>query len=205
MLVNSGFRFQSAWRTIYYLPTLVPAIANAVLWIWIFNPDFGLLNTLLRSAGLPESQWIYAEETAVPSLILMSVWGFGNGMVIFLAGLQGVPRQLYEAVGIDGGGAWAKFRHVTWPYMTPVIFYNLVTGMIGTFQVFNQAFVMTDGGPNNSTLFYIYYLYTQAFTDAEMGYASALAWVLFIIVLIVTVLLFRNARSWVFYEMGDAR
>ncbi|MFT3888766.1 MAG: sugar ABC transporter permease [Arachnia sp.] len=205
MLVNSGFRFQSLWRTIYYLPTLVPAIANAVLWIWIFNPDFGLLNTLLRSAGLPESQWIYAEETAVPSLIIMSTWGFGNGMVIFLAGLQGVPRQLYEAVGIDGGGTWAKFRHVTWPYMTPVIFYNLVTGMIGTFQVFNQAYVMTEGGPNNATLFYIYYLYTQAFTDAEMGYASALAWVLFIIVLVVTALLFRNARSWVFYEMGDAR
>jgi multiple sugar transport system permease protein len=205
MLVNGGLRLRSFWRTIYYLPTLVPAVASAVLWIWIFNPDYGLFNQLLRSVGLPGSNWIYDESTSVPSLIIMSTWGFGNGMVIFLAGLQGVPRQLYEAVALDGGGAWAKFRNVTLPFMTPVIFYNLVTGVIGTFQVFNQAYVMTSGGPNNSTLFYIYYLYTKAFTDSQMGYASALAWILFVIVLVITALLFRNARSWVFYETGDAR
>jgi multiple sugar transport system permease protein len=205
MLVNTGVRGKSFWRTVYYLPTLVPAVAGAVLWIWIFNPDSGLLNSLLESAGLPGSNWIYDESTAIPSLILMSAWGFGNAMVIFLAGLQGVPTELHEAVAIDGGGAWAKFRTVTLPFMTPTIFYNLVTGVIGTFQAFNQAYIMTEGGPNNSTLFYIYYLYTKAFTDSEMGYASALAWVLFIIVLIVTVLLFRNARRWVYYEMGGAR
>lgn len=205
MLVNTGVRGKSLWRTIYYLPTLVPAVASAVLWIWIFNPDSGLLNSALESAGLPGSNWIYDERTAVPSLILMSTWGFGNAMVIFLAGLQGVPADLYEAVALDGGGAWAKFRHVTLPFMTPTIFYNLVTGVIGTFQAFNQAYIMTNGGPNNSTLFYIYYLYTKAFTDGEMGYASALAWVLFVIVLIVTVAMFRNARRWVFYEMGGAR
>jgi multiple sugar transport system permease protein len=205
MLVNAGWRRQSMWRTVYYLPTLVPAVASAVLWIWIFNPDSGLFNSVLRAFGLPTSNWIYSESTAVPSLIIMSTWGFGNAMVIFLAGLQGVPRHLYEAVALDGGGAWAKFRHVTLPFMTPVIFYNLVTGVIGTFQVFNQAYIMTSGGPNNSTLFYIYYLYTQAFTDSQMGYASALAWVLFIIVLIITALLFRNARSWVYYEAGGAR
>ncbi|WP_154792313.1 carbohydrate ABC transporter permease [Occultella kanbiaonis] len=205
LLVNQSFRGQSLWRTVYYLPTLVPAVASAVLWIWIFNPDFGLFNTILRSVGLPTSNWLYSESTAIPSLVIMATWGFGNAMVIFLAGLQGVPGQLYEAVALDGGGAWAKFRHVTWPFMTPVIFYNLVTGVIGTFQVFNQAYVMTEGGPNNATLFYIYYLYTKAFTDSEMGYASALAWVLFLIVMVVTVVLFRNARSWVFYEMGDAR
>jgi multiple sugar transport system permease protein len=205
MLVNTGVRGKSFWRTVYYLPTLVPAVAGAVLWIWIFNPDSGLLNSLLESAGLPGSNWIYDESTAIPSLILMSAWGFGNAMVIFLAGLQGVPTELHEAVAIDGGGAWAKFRTVTLPFMTPTIFYNLVTGVIGTFQAFNQAYIMTDGGPNNSTLFYIYYLYTKAFSDSEMGYASALAWVLFVIVLIVTVLLFRNARRWVYYEMGGAR
>jgi multiple sugar transport system permease protein len=205
MLVNQGVRGKGFWRTVYYLPTLVPAVASSVLWIWIFNPDFGLLNSMLRQGGLPTSSWIYGERSAVPSLILMSTWGFGNAMVIFLAGLQGVPRQLYEAVAIDGGGTWARFRHVTLPFMTPTIFYNLVTGTIGTFQVFNQAYIMTQGGPNNATEFYIYYLYTKAFTDSEIGYASALAWVLFVIVLVITVLLFRNARRWVYYEMGAAR
>jgi multiple sugar transport system permease protein len=205
MLLNQNAKGKSAFRTIYYLPTLVPSVASAVLWIWIFNPDVGLLNSMLKNVGLPGSKWIYDSSTAVPSLILMSTWGFGNAAVIFLAGLQGVPRQLYEAVAIDGGGAWSRFRNVTLPMMTPTIFYNLVTGVIGTFQVFNQAFVMTQGGPNNSTEFYIYYLYQTAFTKSEMGYASALAWVLFVIVLIVTLLLFRNARRWVYYEVGAAR
>ena len=204
LLVNTGQKGKSFWRTIYYLPTLVPAVASAVLWIWIFNPDSGLLNSLLAMVGLPGSNWIYSEDTSVPSLILMNTWGFGNAMVIFLAGRQGVPAQLYEAVALDGGGAWTKFRHVTLPFMTPTIFYNLVVGVIGTFQVFNQAYIMTKGGPNNSTLFYIFYLYTKAFNDSEMGYASAMAWVLFVIVLVITVLLFRNSR-WVYYEMGDAR
>jgi multiple sugar transport system permease protein len=205
MLLNQQVRGLAVWRTIYYVPTLVPAIANALLWIWIFNPDFGLLNSLLRQVGAPTSQWIYSEAMAVPSLVLMSTWGFGNAMVIFLAGLQGVPRHLYEAVSIDGGGAWQRFRHVTLPMMTPTIFYNLVTGVIGTFQVFNQAYVMTDGGPNNATLFYIFYLYRTAFTESQMGYASALAWVLFMVIMVVTFLLFRNARRWVYYEMAGAR
>jgi multiple sugar transport system permease protein len=205
MLVNQGMKGQSLWRTIYYLPTLVPAVASAVLWIWIFNPDFGLFNSILSSFGMPTSNWIYDEASAVPSLILMSMWGFGNAMVIFLAGLQGVPTQLYEAVSIDGGNAWDKFRHITLPFMTPTIFYNLVTGIIGTFQVFNQAYIMTQGGPNNSTMFYIYYLYRVAFNQSDIAYASTLAWVLFGIVLVITVMLFRNARHWVYYEMGGAR
>lgn len=205
LMLNQKVRWLSFWRTIYYLPTLVPAIASAVLWIWIFNPGFGLFNSLLRQANLPTSQWIYSETAAIPSLILMSTWGFGNAMVIFLAGLQGIPRQLLEAASIDGGGPWARFRYVVLPFMTPTIFYNMVTGVIGTFQVFNQAYVMTQGGPNNATLFYIYYLYRTAFTEGQMGYASALAWVLFVIVMIITVALFRNARRWVYYEMGGAR
>jgi multiple sugar transport system permease protein len=205
LLLNQQVRGLSFWRTIYYLPTLVPAVASAVLWIWIFNPDFGLLNSLLRQGGLPTSQWIYSETAVVPSMIIMSSWGFGNAMVIFLAGLQGVPRHLYEAVSIDGGGVWQRFRHVTLPMMTPTIFYNLVTGVIGTFQVFNQAYVMTQGGPNNASLFYIYYLYRTAFTESAMGYASALAWVLFMVIMVITFLLFQNARRWVYYEMAGAR
>lgn len=205
LLLNQRIRGLSFWRTIYYVPTLVPAIANAILWLWIFNPDFGLLNSVLRQGGLPTSQWIYSETAVIPSLVIMSTWGFGNAMVIFLAGLQGVPRHLYEAVSIDGGGTWARFRFVTLPMMTPTIFYNLVVGVIGTFQVFNQAYVMTQGGPNNASLFYIFYLYRTAFTESEMGYASALAWVLFMVIMVVTFLLFQNARRWVYYEMTGAR
>ncbi|WP_433003561.1 carbohydrate ABC transporter permease [Kribbella sp. CA-294648] len=205
MLLNQRVRGLPVWRTIFYLPTLVPAIANVVLWIWIFNPDFGLLNSLLRQGGLPTGMWIYAENTAIPSLIVMSTWGFGNTMVIFLAGLQGVPRHLYEAVSVDGAGPLRRFWHITLPMLTPTIFYNLVVGVIGTFQVFNQAYVMTEGGPNNATLFYVYYLFRKAFSEGEMGYASALAWVLFMIIVFVTFLLFRNARRWVYYEMADAR
>ncbi|MEV5967422.1 sugar ABC transporter permease [Kribbella sp. NPDC051952] len=205
MLLNSKVRGLGIYRTIYYLPTLVPSVANAVLWLWIFNPDFGLLNSTLRQLGAPTSNWVFSETAVVPSLILMSSWGFGNIMVIFLAGLQGVPRHLYEAVAIDGGGAWRQFRHVTLPMMTPVLFYNLVTSIIGTFQVFNQAYIMTQGGPNNASTFYVYYLYTTAFTKSEMGYASALAWALFVIVMVITVALFRSSNRWVYYEMGAAR
>jgi len=205
LLLNQPVRGQSVFRVIYYLPAIVPIVANSMLWIWLFNPDFGLLNTLTEKAGLPRSQWIFDESTAIPSLILMSVWGFGNVAVIFLAGLQGVPRQLYEAIAVDGGGAWRKFRHITLPMMTPTIFYSLVTSVIGALQVFVQAAVMTEGGPNDSTLFYIYYLYRTAFTNNEMGYASALAWVLFGVIMAITVVLFRNSSRWVYYEAGSTR
>ena len=205
LLLNQPVRGQAVFRVIYYLPAIVPIVANSMLWIWLFNPDFGLLNTLTEKAGLPRSQWIFDESTAIPSLILMSVWGFGNVAVIFLAGLQGVPRQLYEAIAVDGGGTWRKFRHITLPMMTPTIFYSLVTSVIGALQVFVQAAVMTEGGPNDSTLFYIYYLYRTAFTNNEMGYASALAWILFLVIMAITVVLFRNSSRWVYYEAGSAR
>ncbi|MGC4938844.1 carbohydrate ABC transporter permease [Kribbella sp. DT2] len=205
LLLNQPVRGQAVFRVIYYLPAIVPIVANSMLWIWLFNPDFGLLNTMTEKAGLPRSQWIFDESTAIPSLILMSVWGFGNVAVIFLAGLQGVPRQLYEAISVDGGGAWRRFRHITLPMMTPTIFYSLVTGVIGALQVFVQAAVMTEGGPNDSTLFYIYYLYRTAFTNNEMGYASALAWILFLVIMAVTVVLFRNSSRWVYYEAGSTR
>jgi multiple sugar transport system permease protein len=204
MLLNQRVRGKSVFRTIFYLPVLVPAVANNILWLWLFNPDFGLLNLAARGVGLPESQWIYDENTVIPSLILMSAWGFGNAAVIFLAGLQGVPTHLYEAIEVDGGNRWHKFLYVTLPMMTPTIFFNLVLGLIGTFQVFNEAYIMTGGGPSDASLFYVFYIYRTAFTQSNMGYASALAWALFVIVLLVTVLVFRSAKSWVYYE-GEAR
>jgi multiple sugar transport system permease protein len=204
MLLNQKVRGLSFFRTIYYLPVLVPTIANSMLWLWLFNPDFGLLNSILDGVGLPKSQWIYDEGTAIPSLILMSTWGIGNAAVIFLAGLQGVPGHLYEAVEIDGGGALRKFWHVTLPSMTPTIFFNLVMMIIGTLQVFDQAYVMTNGGPNNATLFYIFYLYRKAFTETHMAYASAMAWVLFLMIMVSTAIVFRSSRFWVYYE-GEGR
>lgn len=202
MLLNQKVKGLSIFRTIFYLPVLVPSVANTMLWLWMFNPDFGLLNSILGSFGVSGQQWIYHEQTSIPSLVLMSTWGLGNAAVIFLAGLQGVPTHLYEAVEMDGGGALSKLRHVTIPMMTPTIFFNLVMALINTFQIFNEAYIMTEGGPNNSTLFYVYYLYRTAFTDTKMGYASALAWVLFIVILFITSILFLTSKRWVYYEGG---
>jgi multiple sugar transport system permease protein len=200
ILLNQNVIGKSIFRTVFYLPVLVPVIANTILWLWLFNPEFGLLNTILEAIGLPASQWIYSSDTAVLSLAVMGAWGFGNGAIIFLAGLQGVPSHLYEAVSIDGGGVWRKLRDVTIPMMTPTILFNLIMGLIGAFQTFSEAYVMTNGGPSNSTLFYVYYLYRTAFTESRMGYASALAWLLFLVIIMVTLIVFRTARHWVYYE-----
>jgi multiple sugar transport system permease protein len=205
VLLNQKVRGLSIFRTIYYLPVIVPSIANAMLWLWMFNPQFGLLNTVLRAIGLPGLQWIYDSGTAIPSLIIMSTWGMGNAVVIFLAGLQAVPIQLYEAVDVDGGNAFHKLVHVTIPSMTPTIFFNLVMSMIAALQIFNEAYVMTNGGPNNATLFYVYYIFRTAFQNSSMGYASALSWVLFVIIIILTLVLFKSSNRWVYYEGGDKR
>lgn len=203
-LLHRAKRFRGVFRTVFYLPVLVPPVASAVLWLWIFSPDAGLANAILRAFGLPPSNWVFGEDTAVPSIALMTIWSFGNMALIFLTGLQGVPRDLIEAAECDGAGPIRRLWHITLPQISPIIFFNLVTGMIGAFQSFDAAFVMTSGGPNNATLFYVYYLYSKAFSDAQLGYASALAWILFVIILLVTLLIFRTARSWVFYE-GSAR
>ncbi|MCF2717610.1 carbohydrate ABC transporter permease [Paenibacillus sp. SEL1] len=203
LLLNQKVKGLSVFRTIYYLPTIVPSIANTMLWLWMFNPDFGLLNSLLEGVGLPGSKWIYDESTAIPSLIMMSTWGIGNTVIIFLAGLQSVPTHLYEAAEVDGGNRWHKFFHITIPSMTPTIFFNLVMSLISTFQAFNQAYVMTNGGPNNSTLFYVFYLWRTAFTETKIGYASALAWILFFVIMVLTVLIFSTSKKWVHYEGGE--
>lgn len=202
MMLNRKVKGLSYFRTIFYLPTIVPSIASTMLWLWLFNPDFGLLNSLLEQLGLPGSKWIYAESTAVPSIVLMGAWGVGNYVIIFLAGLQSVPSHLYEAVEVDGGTAWRKFVHITVPSMSPTIFFNLVMMLIATFQAFNQAYIMTQGGPNNSTLFYVYYLFRTAFTETKIGYASALAWILFVIILFLMAFLFQSSKKWVYYEGG---
>ncbi len=200
LLLNQPVRGQSIFRTIFYVPSIVPLIASSVLWIWLFNPDFGLLNALLRPLGFPKLQWIYGESTVMPSLIMMNLWDVGPMIIIFLAGLQGVPRHLYEAVDVDGGNAWHKLRHVTLPMVTPTILFNLILSMIGALQSFTEVFVMTQGGPNNASLLYVLYLYRKAFEQSAMGYASALAWILFAFIALLSFLVFRSSSSWVYYE-----
>jgi multiple sugar transport system permease protein len=202
LLLHQKVRGLPVFRTIFYLPALVPLIASSVLWVWLFNPDFGLLNAVLRPLGFPKLQWIYASDSVIPSLIMMSLWDIGPLMIIFLAGLQGVPRQLYEAVDVDGGNAWHKLRNVTIPMVTPTILFNLILSIIAAMQTFTQAYVMTGGGPNNNSLFYVLYLYEKAFQQSQMGYASALAWLLFLIIAALSLWVFRTSTSWVYYEGG---
>lgn len=200
MLLNQNVKGLSVWRTIFYLPSVVPAVALSMIWLWILDPDLGLANELLRMIGMPTSMWIFAEETVIPTLAMMSMWTTGGTVVIFLASLKNVPKQLYEAVEIDGGNAFHKFKNITLPFMTPIIFYNVIMAIIGSFQIFSQAYIMTDGGPNNGSLFYVYYLYREAFEFSRLGSACAIAWVLFVIIMIATVIIFKTSKSWVYYE-----
>lgn len=200
LLMNSKVKGIRLFRTIYYLPSIVPAVANAVLWAWILNPDFGLLNLLLRSLGFAKVNWLLEPRWALPSLILISLWGLGSSMVIYLAGLQGIPRDYYEAAEIDGAGRWTKLWSITVPLMSPVIFFNLIIGIIGSFQGFTNAFLLTDGGPQNATLFFALYIYRSAFREFDMGYAAALAWVLFFIILALTMLIVKYLGGRVYYE-----
>ncbi len=203
LLLNQRLRFQAWFRTFFYLPSIMPAVANAVLWMWILNPDVGLANALLRFLGLPELQWLWHPATSKPSFILMGLWSTGNTMVIFLAGLQGIPQSLYEAAEIDGANWWQRFRAVTIPMLSPVILFNMVMGIIGSFQIFTGAYLMTNGGPQNSTLFAVLYLYRLGFEQFNMGFASALAWLLFFIILMFTLAQLRLSRAWVYYEGGE--
>jgi multiple sugar transport system permease protein len=200
MLLNMKLRGQSIYRTIIFLPSLVPAVASAMLWLWLFNAKLGLINTALRAFGMVNPPgWLTDARWSMPALVVMSFWGVGNTVVIYLAGLQDVPRELYEAASIDGATAWRKIWHVTLPSISPVIFFNLVMGIIGTMQVFVAPFIMTQGGPARSTYFYTYYLYDNAFSYLKMGYASALAWIQLLIVLALTGLAAWSSKRWVHY------
>ncbi len=203
MLLNSKVRGIAVFRTLFYLPSIVPAVASAVLWVWIFNSEFGLLNMVLRLFGLKKVLWLQDPNVALGALVIMSLWNMGGVMIIFLAGLNGIPESLYEAAKIDGAGHLANFRFITIPLMTPVIFFNLILQIIGSFQVFTAGFLVTAGGPNYATNFYVLYLFNNAFTYFDMGYASALAWVLFFIVLALSLIVFRSSNRWVYYEDGE--
>ncbi|WP_245629055.1 carbohydrate ABC transporter permease [Alicyclobacillus shizuokensis] len=205
ILLNQKVRFMRWFRTIFYLPAVLPPVAVAILWNWILNPKYGILNRFLAILHLPQPQWLVTPQWTVPSFIVMSVWGVGTWMITFLAGLQDVPVSLYEAAIIDGASVWKKFWYVTLPMISPVLFFNLVMGVIGAFSFFTQAFVMGSGyggqgaGVNNAGLFYALNIYIQGFSDLNMGYASALAWVLFLIVLLLTLLIFKSSALWVYY------
>lgn len=204
VLLNTKIRGVALYRTIFYLPSLTPAFASALLWVWIFNSKFGLANAFLHNLGLPELRWLTDPNLVIPAFVLMGLWGLGgNTMIIFLAGLQGVPTHLYEAAEIDGANWWRRFWAVTLPQISPTIFFNLVLGMIGSFQVFTSAFLMTNGGPDYSTYFLVLYIYQEAFKTLHMGRGAALAWVLFVILLLFTLLQFWLSKRWVYYEGGE--
>jgi multiple sugar transport system permease protein len=201
VLLNQGIKLQSLWRTIYYLPSVVSGVAVSLLWWWLYQPEMGLINALLAQIGIKGPRWIYSEAWAMPSMIIMALWGSGGAMLIFLAGLRGIPTALYEAAEMDGAGPIRSFWNITIPMLTPTILFNVVMNIIGSFQVFTQVFILTNGqgGPNNATLTLVLYIYRKAFEQMYFGYGSALAWTLFVVVLIFSVIALRSSTFWVFY------
>lgn len=200
LALNQRLRGLPLLRAVFYVPAIVPAVASSVIWLQLLNPEYGLVNAILQWFGLPAVAWLYQPMAAKPAFILMSLWGIGPQMIIFLAALQNTPRELLEAAEIDGAGSWARFTHVTIPIVSPVILFNLTMGIIGSFQVFTSALVMTRGGPQNATLFMVLYIYDTAFTLFRMGYSAALAWLLFLIIMAVTFVQWRITNRWVYYE-----
>ena len=202
MLLSQEVRAIYIYRTIFYLPSVTAGVATAILWTKIFGYRMGLLNAGLAMLGMPPQPWLHDLRLALPTIIFISLWNVGNLFIIYLAGLKGVPTHLYEAAEVDGASAWQKFFKITIPMITPTIFFNMVIGFIGSFQVFTQALVMTGGGPADRTLFYVLYLYYRAFRDFRMGYASAMAWILFLIIMFFTLVQTVLSKRWVYYEGG---
>lgn len=201
-LLNMRVPGTNLFRAIFYLPSILPIVASAVLWSWILNPEFGLLNFALSRIGIPGPGWLTSERWALPAIVIMNLQFLGITMVIMLAGLQRVPPELYEAAQLDGATRWHLARYVTLPMMSSVIFFAIIINVNNSFQTFTQAYVLTNGGPSNATLFYMLYLYNQAFRTFRMGYASALAMILFVIMICFTLLQFRLSRLWVYTEEG---
>jgi multiple sugar transport system permease protein len=199
LLLNMRVRGLAVYRTIYYLPSITPLVAASIVWLWIYNPQVGVMNFLLTLVGIHGPGWLGDPAWAKPALIIMSVWGVGGAVIIYLAGLQDVPQELYEAAAIDGANELHKLWHVTLPMISPVILFNVVVGLIGAFQYFTQAYVMTAGGPADATLFFSLYLYFSAFQFFKMGYAAAMAWILFLIIVAFTALVFRLSGRLVYY------
>lgn len=200
LLLNNNVKNIKLFRTIYYLPAVVSGVVVSLLWGWMFNPEFGLLNNILIKFGIQGPQWIYDEKWVIPSLVIMSIWGIGGGIIIYLSGLQSIPKDLYEAAKIDGANFWQNLIHITIPSMSPILLFTTLTSIIGSLQTFTQAYVMTDGGPNHSSLFYAFYVYKHAFTWRKMGKACALAWILFLVILCISLLVLKVSSSKVYYE-----
>lgn len=203
LLLNCEMKGRAFFRSLFYLPCILPAVATSFVWLLLMNPDFGLFNTLLELLHLPKSQFFWGRGSVLPSIVFMGIWSTGSTQVIFLAGLQDIPKVYYEALEIDGGNSWHKFWNVTLPMVSSTLFFNLVMGIINALQVFAQAYIITEGGPNNASLFYVYNLWRQAFKYMDMGKASAMAWILFVVVLILTAVVFKTSNKWVYYEGGD--
>ncbi len=202
MLLNTKIKALALFRTLYYVPAVITGVALALLWWMMFNTEYGLINNALAIIGIPRIPWLTHTQWALPALIIMSLWQVGGGMVIYLAGLQGIPSELYEAATVDGAGGWSKFRHITIPMLSPVLLFNLVLGIIGSFQSFTNALIMTNGGPSQSTLFLVLYIYRNAWQYNQMGYAAALSWALFAVILVVVVVVFRVTSARVYYAGG---
>jgi multiple sugar transport system permease protein len=204
LVMNNNLKGINLFRSIYYLPAVMSGVAVVLLWRWVFDPKYGMINQVLALVGIKGPTWIYSPQWVIPAFILMTLWGVGGYMILYLAGLQGVPTELYEAADIDGAGKLRRLVSITLPMISPVIFFNLVMGVIGSFQVFTSSFIMTNGGPANASLFYVLYLYRQAFQYFNAGYGSALAWILFLVIMAMTAVVFRGSALWVYYE-GSGR
>lgn len=202
LLLNMRIRFMKTLRMVFFLPSVIPVIASSMIWVQIFG-ETGLFNQVLAIFGIRGPAWLNNPQTSLYALIIMGVWGIGNTMIIYLSGLQGVGEEIHEAASIDGASTAQRFLRITLPLISPTIFFNIVMAIIGSFQYFTQAFVMTEGGPLNSTLFYNLYLYIKAYKDYQMGYAAALAWVMFIIILALTMLVVKSSSAWVYYQSDD--
>jgi multiple sugar transport system permease protein len=205
IMLNQNLRFQGTFRTLYYLPAVVSGVAVALVWEWVLHPDFGVSGMVFNALGMASPRWFWSEQWAVPGLILIALWGAGTNMLLYLAGLQSIPSELLEASRIDGAGPVRGFFSITLPMLTPTIFFNVVLNIINSFQVFVPAFVLTQGGPNNATLTMVLLVYRKAFQNFHFGYASSIAWVLFVIIFLFSLLVFRSSDRWVYYEGGVRR
>jgi multiple sugar transport system permease protein len=202
LLLNQKLRFVALYRAVYFLPVVSSTVAASLIWAWLFSPNFGPINYFLEFVGIPGPPWLGSTRWAMPAVIIMSVWkGFGTNMLIFLAGLQGIPQEMMEAAMIDGANTWQRFWRVTWPLLSPTTFFVLVISCIASFQVFEQVFIMTDGGPAYATTVLGLFIYLNAFRYNNMGYAAAAAYILFAIILTITLVQFRLQGRWTNYDL----